>query len=139
MITLKKIAVYAVWTGATSLFCINSALAGLPIEHWTQASGVQVYLVQSPAIPMVDVQIDFDAGSRRDPAHQAGLASVTASMTSKGVLASDGKTAGSREAALDENALSEAWADLGASFGGSASADRMSFSLRSLTYPDLLS
>ena len=34
---------------------------------------------------MVDVQLDFDAGSRRDPADQAGLASVTAAMVSKGV------------------------------------------------------
>jgi len=136
MITIKKIAIHAVWTGATSIFCINSALAGIPIEHWTQASGVQVYLVPSPAIPMVDVQIDFDAGSRRDPADQAGLASVTASMTSKGVLASVG--AAGAEPALDENALSEAWADLGASFGAGAGSDRMSFSLRSLTYPDLL-
>jgi zinc protease len=34
--------------------------------------------------------------------------------------------------------LGEAWADLGASFGAHASTDRMSFSLRSLTYPDLL-
>jgi len=136
MITIKKIATYAVLTGATSLFYINLALAGIPIEHWTQASGVQVYLVPSPAIPMVDVQIDFDAGSRRDPADQAGLASVTASMTSKGVLASVG--AAGTEPALDENALSEAWADLGASFGAGAGSDRMSFSLRSLTYPDLL-
>ena len=136
MITIKKIAAYAVLTGASSLFYINLALAGIPIEHWTQASGVQVYLVPSPAIPMVDVQIDFDAGSRRDPADQAGLASVTASMTSKGVLASVG--AAGTEPALDENALSEAWADLGASFGAGAGSDRMSFSLRSLTYPDLL-
>lgn len=136
MITIKRIAIHAVLTGATSLFHINSALAGIPIEHWTQASGVQVYLVPSPAIPMVDVQIDFDAGSRRDPADQAGLASVTASMTSKGVLASVG--AAGTEPALDENALSEAWADLGASFGAGAGSDRMSFSLRSLTYPDLL-
>jgi zinc protease len=136
MITIKRIAIHAVLTGATSLFYINSALAGIPIEHWTQASGVQVYLVPSPAIPMVDVQIDFDAGSRRDPADQAGLASVTASMTSKGVLASVG--AAGAEPALDENALSEAWADLGASFGAGAGSDRMSFSLRSLTYPDLL-
>jgi zinc protease len=126
-------------TGITSLFLINPAGAAIPIEHWTQASGVQVYLVQSQAIPMVDVQIDFDAGSRRDPPERAGLASVTASMTAKGVLA--GKVQGTQaaEPALDENALSEAWADLGASFGAGASSDRMSFSLRSLTYPDLLS
>ena len=84
------------------------------------------------SLPMVDVQIDFDAGSRRDPADKAGLASVTASMASRGLRA-DGA-----EPALDENALGEAWADLGASFGASASADRMGFSLRSLTYPDLL-
>lgn len=134
MYTIKKIANYAIITGAASLFCINFAWAGIPIEHWTQASGVQVYLVQSQAIPMLDVQIDFDAGSRRDPAEQAGLASVSASLTSKGVLG-----AGGSELALDENALSEAWADLGASFGAGASGDRMSFSLRTLTYPDLLS
>jgi zinc protease len=135
MITMKTIALRALLTWATGLFYINNAVAALPIEHWTQASGVQVYLVQSPAIPMVDLQIDFDAGSRRDPVDQAGLASVTASMTSKGVLASAGGT----EPALDENGLSDAWADLGASFGAGASSDRMSFSLRSLTYPDLLS
>ena len=40
--------------------------------------------------------------------------------------------------ALDENGVSDAWADLGASFGGNAGADRLSFALRSLTYPDIL-
>ena len=140
MITLKNIAAYAIWTGATALFLINPVRAGIPIEHWTQASGAQIYLVQSHGIPMLDVQIDFDAGSRRDPADQAGLASVSASMTGKGVLAGPGHAAGAgaTEPALDENALSEAWADLGASFHAGASRDRMSFSLRSLTYPELL-
>ena len=134
MNTIKKIAACAVSISSTSLFCINFAWAAIPIEQWTQASGAQVFLVQSPAIPMVDVQLDFDAGSRRDPVDQAGLASVTAAMMSKGVHAGVSPT----EPALDENALGEAWADLGASFGGHASSDRMSFALRSLTYPDLL-
>jgi len=134
MITLKKIATSALRTGATGLFLINVTWAGIPIEHWTQPSGAQVYLVQSPAIPMLDVQIDFDAGSRRDPADKAGLASVTASMLSKGVRAG----VGPNEPALDENALGEAWADLGASFMAHAGNDRMSFMLRTLTYPDLL-
>ena len=49
-----------------------------------------------------------------------------------------GVRATSTAPALDENGLSDAWADLGASFGGSAGSDRLSFSLRSLTYPDLL-
>ena len=121
-------------------FCLHGvAHAGIPIQHWTQPGGAQVYLVNSPAIPMVDVQIDFDAGSRRDPARQAGLAQAMAQATSYGVRASTGTGSDHGLApALGENALSDAWADVGASFGGGASADRLSFSLRSLTYPDLL-
>lgn len=134
MNTIKNIAVYALCICTTGLFLINSAQAGIPVEHWTQSSGAQVYLVQSHAIAMVDVQLDFDAGGRRDPVDQAGLASVTAAMASKGVLAGRSPD----ESAMDENALGEAWADLGASFGAHATADRMSFALRSLTYPDLL-
>lgn len=124
----RQLSKVAVIVGAV----LPTAWAGIPIQHWTQASGAQIYLVESPAIPMLDVQIDFDAGDRRDPAAQAGLASLTAALTSKGVRA-DGS-----QVALDENALNQAWADLGASFGGGAGNDRMSFSLRTLTYPDLL-
>jgi zinc protease len=116
------------------------AIAGIPIQHWTQPSGAKVYLVESPSLPMVDVRIDFDAGGRRDPAPQAGLASATAGMTSKGILAAREGTAGTAlyPQAMDENQLSEAWADLGADFDGGASSDRMSFSLRTLSYPDIL-
>jgi zinc protease len=88
--------------------------------------------VESPAIPMVDVQIDFDAGARRDPKDKPGLANLMAASTAYGVKARGALPA------LDENGLSDAWADLGANFGGSAGADRLSFALRSLTYPDLL-
>jgi zinc protease len=70
---------------------------------------------------MVDVQIDFDAGERRDPADKAGLASVTADMTGKGIAARR------RRAGAGRKPAGEAWADLGAGFGGSAGADRMSF------------
>jgi zinc protease len=117
------------------------ARAGIPIQHWTLPSGAGVWLVESPAVPMVDVRIDFDAGGRRDPAPQAGLAAASAAMMGKGVhaAAAGGPAgAGAYDAALDENALGEAWADLGASFGGADGGDRVSFSLRSLTYPDLL-
>jgi zinc protease len=126
---------------AVSLWLFHGlALAAIPIQHWIQPSGAKVYLVESPSIPMVDVRIEFDAGGRREPAEKAGLAGVTAGMTDKGITAAKGGTAGSSlyAAALDENQLSDAWADLGAGFGGGASSDRMSFSLRSLTYPDLL-
>ena len=117
---------------ATFSLCCATAWAALPIQHWTQPSGARVWLVESHVLPMVDVQVDFDAGARRDPAEKAGLASVTAGMTSKGVRASGSAPA------LDENQLSEAWADLGAGFGAGATTDRMSFSLRTLTDPKLL-
>ena len=110
----------------------HSAWAALPIEHWTQPSGAKVYLVESHGIPMLDVQLDFDAGDRRDPADKAGLATMVSRMNRKGLAARAGQPA------LDENQLSEAWADLGAGLTVSASADRLSFSLRTLSYPDLL-
>jgi len=132
MINFKKLALGTVLASSSALFYCGSAWALLPIQHWTEPNGARVWLVESPVIPMVDVQIDFDAGSRRDPAAQAGLASATASMVSKGV-----KGQGT-EPALDENALGEAWADLGASFDAGADSDALHFSLRSLTDPPLL-
>lgn len=108
------------------------AWAAIPIQHWTHASGARVYLVASPSIPMLDVQIDFDGGSRRDPADRTGLATATASMVSAGVAAQG------EQPALDENALSEAWVDLGAQLGVSAGLERLSVSLRTLTEPELL-
>lgn len=107
-------------------------MAAIPVQHWTQPGGARVYLIESPAIAMVDVQLDFDAGSRRVPAERAGLTGAMASLLSKGVAERNGSPA------LDENQLGEAWADLGAYFSASAGGDRFSFSLRSLTEPDLL-
>lgn len=143
-----------------NLLCLAWALAGagaqaaVPIEHWTLSNGAKIYLAATNALPIVDVQIDFDAGSRRDPPAQAGLAGVTAGMVEKGIRASgrpqDGTapsgasgnmpvpSAGAYEQAMDQNALGEAWADLGASFDASAGSDRMSFSLRTLAEPALL-
>ena len=141
MNTPKSIAVKATnaWTNATFgiIFLVSTcfqsaAQAAIPIQHWTQPNGARVYLVESPVIAMVDVQIDFDGGSRRDPAAKAGLASIMAGMIDKGVLARAGAPA------LGENDLNDAWADLGAQFGGGAGPDTLSFSLRSLTEAGLL-
>ncbi len=117
---------------AVLLLTIASAQAAIPIQHWTDASGARVYLVESPAIPMLDLRIDVDGGSRRDPAAQAGLAGVTAGLLISGTAAHGGSPA------LDENQVAEAWADIGASFGADASGERFSLSLRTLTRADLL-
>ncbi len=132
MIAIKKRAVGALLVGAGWLFSANSAWALLPIQHWIEANGAQVWLVESPGIPMVDVQVSFDAGGRRDPAPQAGLAAASALMTARGVRAQG------EQPALDENALGEAWADLGASFEAQADRDSFGYALRSLTEPRLL-
>lgn len=97
------------------------AQAVLPIEHWTTARGARVLFVRADAIPMLDVNIDFDAGARHDPSGRAGLAAMTAAMLARGVEG------------LDETALAERFADLGASRGGGAGSDRASVSLRTLS------
>ncbi len=132
MKNMTKMAASAVLASMGLGWGASCAWALLPIQHWTQPSGAQVWLVDSPGIPMVDVQVDFDAGSRRDPPAQAGLASAVALMASKGVAARGDAPA------LDENALGQAWADLGASFGAQAGRDSFSYGLRSLTEPALL-
>ena len=143
MISMKTMTRRALAVLALALLTAQAALAAIPIQQWSLPNGARVWLVESHGIPMVDVQVDFDAGARRDPAGKSGLAGVTARMTSKGIAAGGNAMApaisvGANEPALDENQVSEAWADLGGSFGGGASADRMSFTMRSLTYPDLL-
>lgn len=115
-----------------ALLLAPAAWAALPITHWTHASGARVYLVESPGIPMVDVQLDFDAGERRSPLGKTGLAGAMAAALRNGVRSTQD------QAALDENALGEAWADLGASFAANASTDRLTMVLRSLTYPEVL-
>ena len=117
--------------GRRCAVCRAGAHAAIPIQHWTQPSGAKVYLVESPracrSSTCRSTSTPAAGATRRD---KAGLAGVTAGMIEKGMRASGG------EPALDENALGEAWADLGASFGAGAGADRMSFSLRSLSDPD---
>jgi zinc protease len=132
MMKNKNTAALRLLAAAALAIASLGAQAALPIQHWVQPSGAKIYFVATDALPIVDVQLDFDAGDRHDPPAQAGLASVTADMLEKGVAAKGG------EPALDENAIGEAWADLGASFGAGAGSDRMSFSLRTLSRPDLL-
>lgn len=105
------------------LLCLlaTAANAGVPIQHWVTARGARVYFVENHNLPMLDVQVDFDAGTARDPAKKAGLAAMTHGLLDAGT------------ADLDENAISDRLADLGAELGGHADADRASFGLRVLS------
>ena len=134
MFATKKIAPCALLAAALGLFGLN-VQAAVPIQHWTLPNGAQVWLSSVDTLPILDLQLDFDAGSRRDPAPQAGLASVTAGMVEKGVRAAP--DSGPYPQAMDQNALGEAWADLGANFDAGASSERTSFTLRTLSDPAL--
>ena len=103
----------AAWVGA--------AWAALPIEHWTTSSGARVFFMRADAIPMLDLNIDFDAGARFDPRGREGLAALTNSMLARG---GDG---------LDETAIAEGFASVGAQRSGGAGDDRASMGLRTLT------
>ncbi|MDP3539166.1 MAG: pitrilysin family protein [Azonexus sp.] len=111
-------------TAVTALLITQAALAGVKIEHWVSPAGARVYFVESRVLPMLDVQVDFAAGSMFDPAGKSGLAALTRAALDLG--------AGSR----DETAIAEQLADIGANLGGSADTDRASVSLRTLSAKD---
>ena len=64
---------------ASTVFASMSAMAGPKIEHWTLDSGLRVYYVGIDDLPMLDINVTFDAGSARD-GEKAGLANLTLSM-----------------------------------------------------------
>jgi zinc protease len=107
-----------------SQFASQSALAGVKIEHWVSPSGTRVYFVESRVLPMLDIQVDFAAGSMFDPQGKSGLAALTRSTLDLG--------AGKR----DESAIAEQLADIGATLGGGADTDRASVALRTLSAKD---
>lgn len=99
----------------------SPARAGLTIQNWTTPGGARVFFVESRALPIVDIEVDFRAAGTEVPAGKAGLAGLTRGLLDAG--------AGS----LDEDAIANRTADLGAQFGGGADMDRASLTLRTLS------
>ena len=106
-------------------FSAAVAQASAKINHWVHSSGALVYLVEARTIPMIDLQIDWHAGSVNDPKAQLGLAAMTASMIDKGSML-NGRL-------ISEAEVSDRLADLGAGLSFSASAERASMRLRTLS------
>ena len=96
------------------------ALAGPKIEQWTAPTGARVLYVESRALPLIDIQIDFAAGAAYEPADKAGLASLTRSLLDAGT------------SELDEQQIADRIADIGAQIGGSTDNDRSALSIRTL-------
>ena len=108
---------------------LQSAQAILPIEKLDSVKGAKAYLVQTQALPMLDIEISIDAGDRFDPTGKSGLASMTAELMSYGARSSKG--------ALSEAQIADEIADLGANFGISVGGERAVIRIRSLSRKDL--
>ncbi len=94
------------------------------IVHFNTKSGVPVSFVRAAALPIVDIDLRFNAGSARDGSLRAdgfGIASMTATML----------TQGSKK--LAENDFTRAVETLGIDLSSSAYKDMFTISLRSLS------
>ena len=94
--------------------------AGPQIQHWQTTNGARVFFVEAHELPMIDIQVTFDAGSTRDPVNKNGLAAMTNSLLDEGA------------ADLGPDQISYEFERLGANYGASAGKDSASVSLRSL-------
>ncbi|PIV87490.1 MAG: peptidase M16 [Hydrogenophilales bacterium CG17_big_fil_post_rev_8_21_14_2_50_63_12] len=97
------------------------ALAGLNLQNWSTPQGARVYFVENHELPMLDISVDFDAGSARDSREKSGLASLTRHAMTLGA------------GTYDERDISEKMADVGANLGGRLDADRAGFQVRTLS------
>lgn len=97
------------------------AFAGVTIQHWTTTQGSRVYFVENHDIPMLDVAVDFPAGSRFDRPEKNGLARLTHTMLDQGA------------GGLSDIQIAQKLADVGAMLGGTFDRDRAGVSLRTLS------
>jgi predicted Zn-dependent peptidase len=91
-----------------------------PVKAFTLASGVQVYLVEQHALPLVSIDLSFDGGSLIEPAGKEGLASVCMAMLTEGTEQ------------LDKIAYAERLADTASTISGYAGEESMGVTLSSL-------
>lgn len=98
-----------------------SAQAALAIQHWQTAQGARVFFVESRELPMLDIAVDFPAGSARDPAGKAGLAQLTHGLLDQGA------------GGLSDTAIAHRLADVGAVLSGRFDRDRAGVTLRTLS------
>lgn len=101
-----------------------SAHAALAIQHWTTPQGARVIFVESHELPMIDIAVDFPAGSSRDPAGKAGLAQLTQGLMDQGA------------GGLSDTGIAHKLADVGAILSGRLDRDRGGITLRTLSSAD---
>jgi len=105
----------------TLLWLAPVAWAGLNIQHWQTSQGARVVFVENHDLPMLDVSVDFSAGSARDSREKSGLANLTRHVMTLGA------------GIYSERDIAEKLADVGALMSGRFDADRAGFTLRTLS------
>lgn len=116
----------SVWMLITFSALWSPVTLALPdIQHWQTENGSRVYFVQAAELPIVDLQISFDAGSSRD-GDKPGLAALTNGLLIEGA------------GGVSTDELLERFAHLGAIYGHNVDRDSASLSLRSLSKADTL-
>ena len=99
----------------------GAARGELQVQEWRTDSGARVLFVESRSLPMLDVAVEFAAGSSRDRPEMSGLASLTLTMLRRGTQS------------LDEDRISERLADVGALLSPRFDVDRAGYELRTLS------
>ncbi|MDH5378678.1 MAG: insulinase family protein [Gammaproteobacteria bacterium] len=108
-----------------SLGIANTGFATPNIQYWQTKNGASVYFVESPELPMVDIQVVFDAGSARDE-NKPGVSLMTNGMLAEGA------------GAFNANEIAEEFESVGANFGNDSQRDMSVFTLRTLSDKPLL-
>lgn len=111
----------------------STAHAALKIQSWALANGARVLFVENHSIPILDVSVEFDAGTRRDPQGKEGVAELTNAMLARGIREAKVPNSMQTEPAMTEAQISDALADTAAQEGGGASSDRAGVTLRTLS------
>lgn len=92
----------------------------VPIHFWQTSKGLKVYFVERPDIPMVELRLIIDSGSKRDGTAY-GLSYLTAQMIKNGTIN------------LSDNDIATKFDELGAQYNSGSNRDVSIFSLTSLS------
>ena len=117
---LKKIQTTLVLSFAMLMMSL-SAEAGVKIQQWQTTTGAEVYFVENHDLPIVDLSVNFSAGSVRDTAEKSGVAGITRYLMALGA------------AGMSDEVIANKMADIGAILGGEFTSDRATFKLRTLS------
>lgn len=117
---LKHIKKIVAFNLAVLMFSLG-AQAGVKIQQWQTPQGAEVYFVENHDLPIVDVSVNFSAGSARDSVEKSGLAGITKYMMTLGA------------AGMSDEVIANKMADVGAILGGDFDADRAGLKLRTLS------